>query len=251
MENNPEGRDFVFVKSEVKTVTKGKSRYDPYADFSKEQIADIKEGVQEHKEELSQEISAIKSSFQDKELKDAKTVFFVGEANDPIGAFQITQGVKSLGAQIHGYLDADHKKLLISTSEEKLESLTNKTAVSDNISKSFKEFRQLTLDEQLGDLPAVWKSKSLNVLVHIMPNLKQEQSRGYMKRIDRFLQSNNCPILWRYETENGMIASSMPRSIAESLIQVSNFVYRIDDLPIGFASVEKNRRKTRRVIGST
>ncbi len=86
-----------------------------------------------------------------------------------------------------------------------------------------------------------WKNTDKPVLIQLVPNLTPELKKSYSDRvIDYLIKSGKQPI----DTNLGMIIADLNKDSTAKLLETSNFVFQVNEVPEGVAQRLKNKRRT-------
>ena len=262
MKRAPESNDFFFAKSVIKKKTDkisgyGKSegeiiKYEPWDDTEEEWT----------KRHVKEQIKTTISRMQATDLKDEQRIYVVlglsslftphKRKNTPsnIRVFDnnVKKILKNLSASFLAYLNAPHNRLLISCPLSRLSKVSEiKKGCNSKYYAPLKRIGPLTIGEQVSDnllADTEWKTKNKPVLIQLIPNLTPDLRKDYSAQVIRYLISlGREPI----DTHLGMILAYLNKESTTALLETSNFVFQINEVPEGVAQLVKKRKRSSKV----
>ena len=257
MNNASTSNDFFFVKSAVKSKTRKKPTYGgegveiPYEPW---------EGEEEWVEkEVREQITSTISKVKTKKLKDDERVYVVlglstsynpRKDGKPAPIHIFSENVKNvlnrLSAKILAYLNIEHNRLLVSCPLSNLSKLSeSKRGCNSKYFHNVKRLSPLTFKEQVSEglrQDTEWLTITKPILIQLVPNLPTEIRHQYMMEIIKYLREILAePVDF---DDSGFIAANLSKESTTELLETSNFVFRVSEVPQGVA--EKLRTSKRR-----
>jgi len=256
LSNDAKSNDFIFIKSKTDSKTHEKSTYGtkgieiPYEPWEGEEDW-VDKGIEE---QITSTISNVKT----KKLIDDERVYVVlglstsynpRKDGKPVKVHVFNVDVKQvltqLSAKILAYLNPEHSKLLVSCPFSSLAEILESEKYDSKYFHNVKRISPLTFKEQVsGDLRQdnEWRTATKPILIQLVPNLPNQIRQQYVTEIMEYLQKSLAePIDY---DNTGFITASLNREAATELLQTSNFVLKISEIPQGV--LEKLRVTKRR-----
>jgi hypothetical protein len=250
----------IFVKSSTNQTKDPKRPAWISKPFESEYTWDNEEEEEWASKEMKDQITGTVSAIQAKPLKDIETAYFVlgveshfipNENMSKIRKqifYQNTLTVlKRLQAEILCYLNPQHSKLLISCPLSKLQDLLIKEKFKTEYFKTVKRISPLLNEEQFSDnlKDESWAKESREVIIEIIPNLPAAKKQEYSQKLVESLKSSED-----IEAEgccNGdFVITSIDKQSAESLLKITNFIFRVHEVPTGLLNSDESLSNKKR-----
>lgn len=261
MSNSSVSKDFIFVKSETipeKIAKKAAWPAEGFEEVAYEAIGEEEEQWTE--KEIKEQLRSTILSIQEKGLKDTEAAYVVlgvstttysrkGEtvnARKQVFDSNMLNVLKRLSAEVLAYLNFEHNKLLISCPFAKLIQALVKERYSKQYFQAVKRIGPLLFDEQVSEhlrLDSEWANIAKPLVIQLIPNISSSKKAEYTRKIAEHLRKLGIENL---DCENpDFISINMMREPAEELLQTSNFVFRVSEVPEGL--VESARLAKKRI----
>jgi len=247
------------VKSTVESKTRKKPTYGregieiPYEPWEGEEEW-VDKGINE---QLTSTISKVKT----KKLKDEERVYVVlglstsynprkdgKPAPTHIFSKDVKNVLKRLSAKFLAYLNIEHNRLLVSCPLSNLSKISESKRVCD--SKYFhnlKRLSPLTLKEQVSEglrQDTEWMTTTKPILIQLVPNLPTEIRHQYIMEVIKYLRALLAePVDF---DDSGFIAANLSKESTTELLETSNFVFRVSEVPQGVAEKLRTSKRKRR-----
>ncbi len=264
MKNAPESNDFFFAKSVIKSKTDRISgyggtegqliEYEPEDDAEEEYI----------KNTVKEQIKTTISRMQSTDLKDEQRIYVVlglnslfaphkRESTPPnITVFDnhVKSILKNLSADFLAYLNVEHNRVLVSCPLSRLSKVCQmKKGCNSKYYGSLKRIGPLTFREQVSEYLLTdieWQTKNKLVLIQLVPNLTSDLKEKYSAQITNYLVRNGKQPI---DTKLGMIIADLNKESTTELLETSNFVFQVSEVPEGIAQkMQKRRRASSKVV---
>ena len=267
--------DFIFVKSTTKSEVYTKKAAWPAGEFEIVNYEPIEDDEKEWvSKEVKEQISSTVSNVRAKQLKDTDSVYivlgvtakFVPNENNPSKTRKqvfdplMLNVLKRLSANILAYLNTEHTKLLVSCPIWKLTEALDKERYAKKYFEGIKRIGPLLPMEQISKFlrqNSAWAKESRELIIQLIPNLPTEKREAYSKNITDYLKSVDSNAS-SYEGSDFILAN-IKQKPAEDLLKTSNFIFKLFEVPEGFAERVKlpekkpsiRKRKGIRASGSS
>lgn len=145
-----------------------------------------------------------------------------------------------LSAEILAYLSPTNDRILISCPLGDLAKLSETKSFKSPPFKPVKRFSPLFYNELVDDSLAqkgLWQD-SIPIAIHIMPNISDSLVRDYLKVLIGYLAMHDDVLDW---DDFGTVFVSLTGKETKKLLDDSNFIFSISEMPKG--AVEKLRKK--------
>ena len=207
--------------------------------------------------EMKQQIMATVSTIQSKPLRDNEKAYVVlgveshfipDNPSKPKQVFykNTTTVIERLSAQVLCYMNFEHNKLLIACPISNLEKLVEKEKYSKVYFQVVKRISPLFLSEQISEdlKDSQWVKDPKDILIELMPNLPIEKKQEYANKLMQNLKTTDNDV--ESCCNNDFVVASLNQQSTEQLLQDSNYVFRVSEIPKGFlqkiALPKKNKR---------
>lgn len=250
--------DFIFVKSETipKKIKRGPF---PRGEFEQLDYEPTEEEEEWVSKEIKEQITSTVSSIQTKKLKDSEKAYVVLGVSakyypykrDPTRGYRqvfdrnVKNVIERLSADVLAYLNVGHNKLLVSCPLPKLKEILEKEKYSKKYFQSVKRISPLLFEEQVSESlrkDSEWANVSKDIVIQLIPNLPTDKRKEYTNTIIGHLKKTDADAI-SYDNTDFIIAN-LRQEPTEQLLQASNFVFRVSEIPKGF--VEKINLTTKR-----
>jgi Subtilase family len=237
--------DFIRIESKEDKEAIGRRR--GWKETTKEERDQKKEDVKERN--LDDKIRSVASAIKNK-IYDHKNLYFVIEAELDPESSKLAKSLGRLGVTIRDYLDETHMKVLVSTSEEEITEFGDKK-LPYYVKEPILDIRELKADEQLSkSLQNSSSSESKMAAIRVMPNDDVATSFSYQKTLQSLLHDSNYEVEWSSEPEYGLVLSRLTPSLANAIIEKSNIVFKVEEVPEGNIQRAKRKEAVRRKSGA-
>ncbi len=258
--NSSTSSDFIFVKSETyghKKVKRAAWPARPFEEIDYEPIEDDEEEwvSKEMKEQITSTILDIKT----KQLRDNEKAYvvlgvtakFIPNEKYPsrirkrVFYPNMLTVLKRLSAEVLAYLNAEHTRLLISCPFSKLTEIVEKEKYARKYFEGVKRISPLLLGEQVSKSlrqDSEWANISKDIVIQLIPNLPTDKRKEYANTVIEHLKKTDADAT-SYDNTDFIIAN-LRQEPTRQLLQASNFVFRVSEIPKGF--VEKINLTTKK-----
>ncbi|MGD0494902.1 MAG: S8 family serine peptidase [Candidatus Bathyarchaeia archaeon] len=154
--------------------------------------------------------------------------------------------LEHLSAEILCYLNLEHTKLLISCPLSKLMSLVARKNYSRVYFKTIKRVSPLFLEEQVSEnlRDSQWSKEPKDVIIELIPNLSPEKKQEYASKLMENLKLSDVNA--QSCCDNDFVLTSLNQESTEQLLKVSNYVFRVSEIPKGLLGKMSLSRKNKR-----
>lgn len=241
MSNDLGFNDFIFTEPEKKT-TKQKRESPPFPPTIIDYESEEKD-ANWPKKDLTNQVKDTVRVLKQKTLRSEKQVFCVLGSNVSAKSPQISQVLHKLRAEIKTFYDEKHSKILVEVSDEALTKMTEA-----ELPKYFKNFlgmiRPLSIEDQISPkFKESFKQAEKFVMIKIVPNISDEKLEKYYQMVTGFLSENNRKIYGEFLKQEGLVFTESDFGTIETLLEKSDFVYRVSRVPEGTAKKLKTSKK--------
>lgn len=245
MNNDSTNNDFFCVKSTTEPKMKKKPTYGVQGiDIEYERYEGEGEWVDK---DLNEQLTSTISRVRTKEMKDEERIYIVLGVStsyaprkwgkSPIRIFNtdVKNVINRLSAKILAYLNTEHNRLLVSAPLSKLTKISKTKRGCDlKYFHNVKRLSPLLFTEQVSSTlreNVDWDTKPKNILIQLMPNLASEIRNRYHVEITRYLNQRHAEPIDIDDT--GFLIANLRKEEATALLETSNFVFRISEVPQG------------------
>jgi len=258
LRNSSISSDFIFIKS--KTSSEEIARKAAWQSMEYEEVAyePTKEEEEWTEKSIGQQINLTVSSLMEKEMKDNQNVYVVLGVSTKLYPIRndkrrqvfdpnMIRVLKRLSAVVLAYLNMDHNKLLISCPLSKLTDILNKERYSKKYFQSVKRIGPLLFEEQVQEhlrQNSEWFQVAKPLLIQLIPNILSDKRREYVGKLLDYVRKVSKETV-NSENEEFISVSLTQKPITE-LLQTSNFVFKVSEVPQGYVeSIRSSRKRTR------
>ena len=136
----------------------------------------------------------------------------------------------------HTFLNKEHTKILVSINETKLIRYL-KRGLPLYVQEPIINIRSLNPDEQINVINIDFDEKQIKpLIVHLIPNVLLEITNEYYSMIKKYCNLNKHEIIWSSEPHLSMMIVNLNLNEAKKIIEESNIIYKIEDVPKGLIS---------------
>lgn len=259
MNNESSPNDFLFVKSVVKSKIMKKSTYgtegniidyQPWEDEEEEWV----------KKPIREQIRTTVSNVRAMKLKDEERVYVaIGLSSSytphktkrPINIHVFNDDVKKvincLSAKFLAYLNTEHNRILVSCSLSNLAKVSEiRKGCNSKYFRNVKRLSTLTYAERVSEhlrQDTEWKTTVRPILIQLIPNLPKEIEEQYSaKIIEHLMKIGREPI----DINLDLIVANLNKEATTELLETSNFVFHVSEVPQGVAQRLKTRKQKRK-----
>ena len=157
--------------------------------------------------------------------------------------------LERLSAEVLCYLNLEHTRFLISCPLSKLTELVKKEKYSNVYFKTVKRISPLFLGEQISEnlKDPQWTKEPKDILIELIPNLSTEKKQEYASKLIQNLKVTDAET--QSCCDNDFVIASLNQQSTEQLLRVSNYVFRVSEIPKGLLervalSAKKKRSHT-------
>ncbi len=169
----------------------------------------------------------------EKTLKEENEVFLKVYTKANPSELEVKSLLDALKANVVAYIDQKQHGMLISSSMEKLQYLSNKDTPK-YLTEKVRIIKSLTKDEQLED--TIRDMSGIKMLIFsIIPNLDTIKNKIYINILEKFFSDNNCTMYGEEFNKFGFILADVSSTIVDELLQKSTFIFKINLIPDGIA----------------
>jgi hypothetical protein len=208
---------------------RGGGEYDP------EEYKEMVEVVSERK--LDRKFRNTVSKIRCKDIKDPEAVYLVVEFSKESSDNKKNGVIQKLDAKVHDYLDKKHNTALVSVSASFAKRYERRN-LPIGTKEPLIDIRELKLDEQISKgirkVPE-WETTPRSILVHTIPNVDVETTQKYVGEVAKYLKLSQQYISWS-NPKQGMLLANLQKTSAETLLEKTNVVYKLEPLPLGIAT---------------
>lgn len=263
--------DFIFVKSETIPAKFAKRAAWPSGGFEQLDYEPTEEEEEWVSKEIKEQITSTVSSIQTKKLKDSEKAYVVLGVSakyypyrrDPTRGYRqvfdpnVKNVLKRLSADVLAYLNVGHNKLLVSCPIPKLKEILEKEKYSKKYFQSVKRIGPLLFEEQVSESlrkDSEWANVSKDIVIQLIPNLPTDKRKEYANTVIEHLKKTDTDAT-SYDNTDFIIAN-LRQELTEQLLQASNFVFRVSEIPKGFvekinlATKKKRAHKSQSIRGT-
>jgi hypothetical protein len=203
--------------------------------------------------EIGTQISSTVSSIQETTLRNKEQAYFVlglsakqtTHKDGSKGTLHVftpksRKLLSQLSAEILAYLSPSHDRILISCPFSNLTKILETKRFKASHFEPVKRFSPLFYEE-LVDYNLLQKGlwqDSKPIAIHLMPNISENLVRDYLKALIDYLAVHKENLDW---DDLGTVFVNLTGEEAKKLLDDSNFIFNIGEMPKG--AVEKNRKK--------
>jgi hypothetical protein len=253
--------NFIFIKSETIREKKPRKAAWPSAEFEDIAYEPTEEEEEWAEKDIREQIRLTVSNIVEKEMKDNQNVYVVlgvstklfptrkgsvGKRRQVFDPDMLTV-LKRLSAVVLAYLNIEHNKLLISCPLSKLTQILNKERYSKKYFQNVKRIGPLLFEEQVPEHlreDSEWTKVAKPLLIQLIPNISSDKRREYVGKLVEYVRKISTETL-EFENEE-FISVSLAQEPTRELLQTSNFVFRVSEVPQGYVESTRSYRKRRR-----
>jgi hypothetical protein len=207
---------------------------------------------------IGQQIKLTVSNIMKKEMKDNQNVYVVLGVSTKLYPFKndkrrqvfdpnMIRVLDRLSAIVLAYLNMEHNKLLISCPLSKLTDILNKERYSKKYFQSVKRIGPLLFEEQVQEhlrQNSEWFQVAKPLLIQLIPNILSDKRREYVGKLLEYVRKVSKEAV---DSENEeFISVSLAQEPIKELLQTSNFVFKVSEVPEGYVeSTHSSRKRTR------
>ncbi len=258
MRNSSISSDFIFIKS--KTSSEEIARKAAWQSMEYEEVAyePTKEEEEWTEKSIGQQIKLTVSNIMEKEMKDNQNVYVVlgvstklypvrNDKRRQVFDPNMTRVLERLSAVVLAYLNMEHNKLLISCPLSKLTDILNKERYSKKYFQSVKRIGPLLFEEQVQEhlrQNSEWFQVAKPLLIQLIPNILSDKRREYVGKLLEYVRKVSKETV---DSENEeFISVSLTQKPIKELLQTSNFVFKVSEVPQGYVeSIRSSGKRTR------
>jgi len=237
---------FIFIKAEIREEERRTGRggggiYRPYV--PSEQDASWTSM------EIADQISSTISTYEKKSIKDEEEIFIVlglskkhsvndkGELREKYTIFtsDFWSVINRLSAEVLTYLNQDHDRILIKCPVSKLIDFQEKERYNNQYFIPVIRIGPLLKNEQIAYSlisDEEWEDEKKPVLLQLMPNIENEKRNEYYHKLLSELNKEDVDIIDLLD--NGVLYLNINKNMAEDLLEKSDFIFKIENIPTGF-----------------
>lgn len=239
---------FIFVKSETIPETTAKKAAWPSGELEKVDYEPIEEEEEWVAKEVKEQIISTISDIKTKKLKDYEKVYVVlgvttniyphgddpGKSRRQVFDPNVLNVLKRLSAEVLAYLNAEHNKFLVSCPISKLIEIRWEEKYSKKYFQSVKRIGPLLPKEQVSEnlwKDPEWTNVAKPLVIQLIPNISDDKRKEYSSNLVGHLKGINAE---PFDYENAdFILVNLRQGQTEELLQASNFVFRVSEVPKG------------------
>jgi hypothetical protein len=258
LRNSSISSDFIFIKS--KTSSEEIARKAAWQSMEYEEVAyePTKEEEEWTEKSIGQQIKLTVSNIMEKEMKDNQNVYVVlgvstklypvrNDKRRQVFDPNMTRVLERLSAVVLAYLNMEHNKLLISCPLSKLTDILNKERYSKKYFQSVKRIGPLLFEEQVQEhlrQNSEWFQVAKPLLIQLIPNILSDKRREYVGKLLEYVRKVSKETV---DSENEeFISVSLTQKPIKELLQTSNFVFKVSEVPQGYVeSIRSSGKRTR------
>ena len=174
----------------------------------------------------------------EKTLKEENEVFLKVYTRANPSELEVRSLLDSLKANVIAYVDRKQHGMLISSTMEKLQFLSNKDTPK-YLTEKVRIIKSLTKDDQLEE--AILDMSGIKMLIFsIIPNLDTIKNKIYINILEKFFADNNCTMYGEEFFKFGFILADVSSPIIDELLQKSTFIFKINLVHDGVAQEIRN-----------
>jgi len=155
--------------------------------------------------------------------------------------------LERLSAVVLAYMNIEHNKLLISCPLSKLVEILETERYSKKYFQSVKRIGPLLFEEQVSEYlkqDSEWTKIAKPLLIQLIPNISSDKKREYIGKLVEYVRKIGVQP-FDYENEE-FISVSLAQEPIRELLQISNFVFKVSEVPQGYVeSARSSRKRTR------
>jgi len=270
--NSSTSSDFIFVKSKTYPHKTAKRAAWPARPFEKIDYEPIEDDEEEWvSKEMKEQITSTVSNIRTKQLRDNEKAYVVlgviakfipnerypSRIRKKVFYPNMLTVLKRLSAEVLAYLNAEHTRLLISCPYSKLTEIVEKEKYARKYFEGVKRISPLLLGEQVSKSlrqDSEWANVSKDIVIQLIPNLPTDKRKEYANTVIEYLKKADADAT-SYDNTDFIIAN-LRQETTEQLLQASNFVFRVSEIPKGFVerinltTKKKRARKSQSIKGT-
>lgn len=142
--------------------------------------------------------------------------------------------LKRLSAEVLCYLNEDHTRLLLMCPLAKLIDVLENERYASQYFQSVKRLGPLLPKEQISKIlqeDSDWVNTSRDIIIQLMPNLSMDKQKEYADILKNYLRQEDANVRSCEGTD--YIISKLKKESTTQLLQESNFVFRVSEIPKG------------------
>jgi len=252
LRNASELNGFIFVPSKVFHRDKNKT-YGSGGEWVSYKAEEIEE--EWVSKEIGTQISSTLSSIQATTLRSKEQAYFVlglsgkqtTHQDGSKGVFHVftpqsRKLLTQLSAEILAYLNPSHDRILISCPFSDLTKLLETKSFKASYFTPVKRFSPLFYNELVDEnllQRGLWRYP-IPIAIHLMPNISEKLVRDYLKALIDYLATHNESLDW---DDFGTVFVSLTGEQTKKLLDDSNFIFNIGEMPKG--AIEKLRKRAK------
>ena len=207
--------------------------------YDKEEWERKKEEIS--KRELDNKFRSIISSLRLKKIKDEDIFYLIIEIDRDSTPSKREDMLNRLSAEIHTYMDDEHNIILLSIPNEAVMPYMERD-LPLSIKEPIINIREMNkydlIDRIILENEEEFREKK-EIMIHIIPNIDLEKSRQYMEELIDYIETIDNEVILRYEEKDDMVLIKSDISGMESIISETNYIYKIESVPI--PEINENR----------
>jgi len=261
LRNSSISSDFIFIKSETSSKKESRKAAWPSAEFEEIAYEPTEEEEEWAEKDIKEQIRLTVSNIMKKEMKDNQNLYVVLGVSTNL--FPAKKGsidkrrqvfdpdmltvLKRLSAVVLAYLNIEHNKLLISCPLSKLTEILKTERYSKKYFQGVKRIGPLVFEEQVSEhlrQDSEWIRVAKPLLIQLIPNIPSDKRREYVSKLVEYVRKIGTETL---DSENeGFVSVSLAQKPIKELLQTSNFVFRVSEVPQGYVESARSSRKRMR-----
>lgn len=269
--NGAISEDFIFVTSKTGPNTTAKKAAWPAKGFEKINYEPTEDDEKEWvSKEIKEQITSTVSNIKTKQLRDNEKAYivlgvtakFIPNENNPSKVRKqvfdkaMLNVLTRLSADVLAYLNAEHTKLLVSCPLWKLTEIVEKEKYAKRYFEGVKRISPLLFGEQVSKLlrqDSEWANVSKGIIIQLIPNLPTDKRKEYTKTVIQHLENigEDTPAIdpkdYDIDYNFDFIIAHLRQKQTEELLQASNFVFKVSEIPKGLAENVNLTSKRRHV----
>lgn len=261
MHNSSISSDFIIIKSKTFPEKKPRKAAWPGAEFEEIVYEPSEEEEEWAEKDVKEQIKLAVSNIMEKEMKDNQSLYVVlgvstkllpaknGSSHKRRQVFDadVLRVLERLSAVVLAYLNPEHNKLLISCPLSKLTKILRTERYSKKYFQSVKRIGPLLFEEQVSEhlrQDSEWFRVAKPLLIQLIPNVSSDKKREYFERLAEHMRKLGVQPLDSGSDE--FISVNLPQKPIKELLQTSNFVFRVSEVPQGYVESSHSSRKRMR-----
>jgi hypothetical protein len=242
-----ESNNFIFVKSITSDDRTAKKAAWPAKAFERAEYESTEDEEDWVSKEMKEQITETVSSIETKQLRDNEKAYVVlgvtsqfipnqdyAKVRKQVFYPDMLNVLERLSAEVLSYLNAEHTKLLISCPFSKLSEILKQEKYTKKYFQGVKRISPLLLGEQVSKTlrqDSEWATISKDIIIQLIPNLPTEKRKEYSNAVIEHLKQTGRDAKSYDDTD--FIIANLKQESTEQLLQTSNFVFRVSEIPKG------------------